>query len=296
LTGFSAQWLNLREPADQRSRNRKLERALAKHFDGWRPLTIVDLGCGTGANLRAMAPLLGPEQHWTLVDRDQALLDAAAHRLRSWADGADWKDGQLALFKGAKRINVEFRSADLAADLDAALGQNANLVTASALFDLTSAVFITGLARAVAARQSAFYTVLSYDGDQRWTPEHAADAAMLEAFHTHQRRDKGLGPAAGPDAPDALSETFSAAGYRVSEGDSAWRLGPGDAALITELALSFAAAVAETGLVNASTIASWRALARSGAIIGHTDTLALPSHPERDVIFRHPSRDAGTAG
>lgn len=281
MTGFSAQWLDLREAADRRSRNRKLEGALAKHFDGWRPLTIVDLGCGTGANLRAMAPRLGPEQHWTLVDSDQALLDAAADRLRSWSDGADWQNSQLALFKGAKRINVEFRRADLAKDVDLALGPNANLVTASALFDLASAVFITGLARAVAARRAAFYTVLSYDGDQRWTPEHAADAAMLEAFHTHQRHDKGLGPAAGPDAPDALSEAFSAAGYRVSEGDSAWRLGPGDGTLIAELALSFAAAVAETGLVDASTIASWRALPRSSAIVGHTDTLALPSPQAR---------------
>jgi SAM-dependent methyltransferase len=281
LTGFSAQWLDLREPADQRSRNRKLQRALAKHFDDWRPLTIVDLGSGTGANLRAMAPLLGPEQHWTLVDQDQALLDAAAHRLRSWSDGADWQDSRLALFKGAKRISVEFRCADLAHDLEAALGPNANLVTASALFDLASAVFITGFARAVAARRAAFYTVLSYDGDQRWTPEHVADAAMLEAFHTHQRRNKGLGPAAGPDAPDALSEAFAAAGYSVSEGDSAWRLGPGDRTLIAELAVSFAAAVAETGLLDASTIADWRTLSHSSAIVGHTDTLALPSHHAR---------------
>jgi hypothetical protein len=281
LTGFSAQWLNLREPADQRSRNRELERALAKHFDGRRPLTIVDLGCGTGANLRAMAPLLGPEQHWTLVDRDGALLDAAAHRLGSWADGADWREDQLTLVKGAQRIHVMFRRADLAGDLDAALGPDANLVTASALFDLASAAFITGLAHAVATRQSAFYTVLNYDGDQRWTPEHAADAAMLEAFHTHQRRDKGLGPAAGPDAPDALSEAFSAVGYRVSEGDSAWRLGSSDATLVGELALGFAAAAAETGLVNTSTIAAWRTLSRSGATVGHTDTLALPSHPAR---------------
>src|SRR5215472_7428268 len=113
LTGFSAQWLDRREPADQRSRNRTLERALAKHFDGWRPLTVVDLGCGTGS----------------------------------------------------KRINVEFRRADLARDLEAALGPNANLITASALFDLASAEFIAAFAAALAARQSAFYTVLTYDGD-----------------------------------------------------------------------------------------------------------------------------------
>jgi SAM-dependent methyltransferase len=276
LTGFSADWLDMRETADQRSRNPKLQRTLAKHFDGWRPLTVVDLGCGTGSNLRAMAPLLGPEQHWTLVDRDQALLDAAVQRLTSWADAADWTGSRLALCKGAKRLNVGFRRAELAADLDAALGPNANLVTASALFDLASAAFIADLAHAVAARRSAFYTVLTYDGDQRWTPEHEADAAMLEGFHTHQRRDKGLGRAAGPDAPDALSEAFYGEGYSVSEADSAWRLGPGDAPLIAQLQLSFAEAVAETGLVDASTIATWGAITRTSAIVGHADILALP--------------------
>src|SRR5439155_22281004 len=151
VTGFSTQWLDRREPADHRSRNRKLEHALAKHSDGWRPITVVDLGCGTGSNLRATAPLLGPEQHWTLVDNDQGLLDAAAERLTAWADGADRQGDKLALFKGAKRIDVAFRRADIARDLKAALGPSANLVTASALFDLVSVEFIARLAAAVAA-------------------------------------------------------------------------------------------------------------------------------------------------
>jgi SAM-dependent methyltransferase len=277
MSGFSPEWLDLREPVDHRSRNRKLERALAKHFDGWRPVTVVDLGCGTGSNLRATAPLLGPEQHWTLVDNDQRLLEAAAERLASWADGADRQGERLALFKGAKRINVEFRRADLAGDLEAALGPSVNLVTASALFDLASAAFIARFAAAIAVRKSAFYTVLTYDGDQRWTPEHEADAAMADAFHAHQTRDKGFGAAAGPDAPDALSEAFAAAGYTVQEGDSAWRLGPGDEALLVELASGFAEAVRETGQVDAQTIAAWRAIIRTAAIVGHADTLALPA-------------------
>jgi hypothetical protein len=276
MSGFASRWLDLREPVDHRSRNRKLERALARHFDGWRPITVVDLGCGTGSNLRATAPLLGPEQHWVLVDNDQALLDAAMERLSAWADGTDRGRARLALFKGAKRIEVEVRRADLAGDIDAALGSGVNLVTASALFDLASADFIARLAPAVAARKAAFYTVLTYDGDQRWTPEHEADAGMTEAFHAHQRRDKGLGPATGPDAPDALSEAFSRLGYRVSEGDSAWRLGTGDGALIAELAAGFAEATRETGQVDAQTIAAWRAATRTGAVVGHADTLALP--------------------
>ncbi len=276
MSGFSADWLDLREAADHRSRNRKLAHALAKHFDGWRPISVVDLGCGTGSNLRATAPLLGPEQHWTLVDMDAGLLDAAVARLATWADGADRQQEKLVLFKGAKRITVEFRRADLARDLDAALGPSANLVTASALFDLVSAEFIGKFAAALARRKSAFYTVLTYDGDQRWTPEHEADAALLDAFNTHQKRDKGFGPAAGPDAADALSEAFSAAGYAVQEGDSAWRLESEDAALIADLANGFAEAARETGLVDEPTIAAWRAITRTGAVVGHADTLALP--------------------
>jgi len=89
-------------------------------------------------------------------------------------------------------------------------------------------------------------------------------------------RDKGFGPAAGPEAPDALAEAFSGLGYAVSEGDSAWRLGAGDEALIGELATGLADAVAETGIVDAPTVASWRALARTEATVGHADTLALP--------------------
>src|SRR5262245_2224663 len=276
MSGFSAQWLDLREPVDHRSRNVELGHRLARHFEGWRPITIVDLGCGTGSNLRATAPLLGPDQYWTLVDYDQALLDAAGERLAAWADGADKKDDRLILFKGAKRLTVEFRRADIAGDLDTALGANANLVTASAFFDLVSADFIARFAAAVAKRKAAFFTVLTYDGDQRWTPEHDADAAMAEAFHAHQARDKGFGAAAGPNAPDVLGEAFTGAGYTIEEADSAWRLGESDAALVADLARGFAEAVRETGQVDAQTVADWSAIARTGAVVGHTDTLALP--------------------
>lgn len=276
MTGFSPEWLALREPADHRSRNPKIAQVLASYFDGWRPVTVIDLGCGTGSNLRATSPHLGPEQYWTLVDYDQTLLTAAAERLQAWADGSATKDDALVLFKGAKRITVTFRRADLSKELADVLSPGANLVTASALFDLVSPEFLADLVREIAKRKSAFYTVLTYDGDQRWTPEHEADAAMLQAFHDHQARDKGFGASAGPTAPDVLSEAFAAAGYSVHEGDSAWRLGEADAGLVADLANGFANAVVETGSVSAEEIASWRAVARTGCIVGHADTLALP--------------------
>src|SRR5262245_14307043 len=279
MSAFSAEWLDLREPVDHRSRNPTLARLLAQHFDGWRPLTVVDLGCGTGSNLRATAPLLGPEQHWTLVDRDPRLLEAAVARLTAWADTADSVHGGLVLGKGRQRIPVAFRRADLAADLDAALGPAVHLVTAAALFDLVSAAFLAKFAAALAARHAAFYTVLTYDGEQRWTPAHSADGAMLDAFHAHQRRDKGFGAAAGPAAPERLRQAFAAVHYRVREAGSPWCLGPEAAALIADLAQGFAAAVAETHAIAAATLAAWRSQHRTGAVVGHTDTLALPPLP-----------------
>jgi len=41
--------------------------------------------------------------------------------------------------------------------------------------------------------------------------------------------------------------------------------------------VGFADAVAETGQVDDKTLAAWRAVARTGAFVGHTDTLALPA-------------------
>ena len=279
MTDFAASWLDLREPADHRSRNRALARALSLHVGGLERLAIADLGCGTGSNLRASAPLLPAAQSWTLIDSSQDLLDAAVERLEAWAEQADREGETLLLAKGGKRIRVDFRRADLARDLDAALG-HADLVAASALFDLVSADFIGRFAASLARRRSAFYGVLTYDGRQAWTPACEADADLLDAFNAHQRGDKGFGPAAGPQASARLGEALRAAGYAVLEGDSAWRLGPGEEALIAQLAAGVADAVRQTGLVDSARIDEWRALEHDGAFVGHTDLLALPRRAE----------------
>lgn len=277
MSGFSPEWLALREPVDHRSRDARLARRIEARFGFSAHVEVVDLGCGTGSNLRATYALLGAEQSWTLVDYDPRLLDAARTRLSAWADEAKADGKGLLLVKSGKRLRLRFRQADLVQQLDAALGDRPELVTASALFDLCSADFIARFARAVATRGAAFYTVLTYNGVQTWTPPHAADAAMAAAFHAHQRTDKGFGAAAGPQAPQALADGFRRAGYRIEEGDSPWVLSGAHAALVRDLADGFAGAVAETGEVATATIASWRAIARTGAVVGHTDTLALPT-------------------
>ncbi len=276
MSGFSPEWLTLREPSDHRARDAMLGLKLADRLQKRGSVTVTDLGCGTGSNIRATYALLGPEQHWTLVDYDPKLLAAARTHLTAWADRATVQGDRLELVKSGKQLMVWFREANLVDKLDVALGEQPDLVTASALFDLCSPAFIARFADAVAKRNAVFYTVLTYNGIQKWTPKHAADAAMLEAFHTHQMTDKGFGPSAGPTAPAALAKAFKANGYTVHEGDSPWLLGRSDQPLVDALAPGFAGAVSELGSVPAATVAEWLAVARHGSEVGHTDTLALP--------------------
>lgn len=240
-------------------------------------IEVTDLGCGTGSNIRATYALLGAEQHWTLVDYDPALLAAARDLLGAWADRATPIGDKIELVKSGKTLVVSFRQADLTQDLETAIGAKPDLVTASALFDLCSVEFIDRFAAAVARRHATFYTVLSYNGIQRWTPKHRADDAMTKAFHAHQVTDKGFGASSGPGCPAALKAAFERNGYRVAEGDSPWLLGRMDQPLIDALAPGFAGAVRETEMVDDATVDDWLALKRHGAEVGHTDTLAFPA-------------------
>jgi SAM-dependent methyltransferase len=281
MSGFSPEWLALREPADTRARDPGLLGALAAHLAGRDSVDVVDLGCGTGANIRAIAPALGATQRWTLVDYDATLLTAARTALLAWADEGSEVGPSIALTKAGRVITVEFRQADLMQDLEAVLGGGPDLVTASALFDLCSADFINRMARAVAGEGAAFYTVLTYDGEQSWHPAHPADADMNAAFNEHQQIDKGFGSAAGPAAPAALALAFRQGGYEVVEAPSPWRIdgrmGADEQALIDALAGGFAGAVSEIGRVPPDVIADWLAMSRDESVVGHIDTLALPS-------------------
>jgi hypothetical protein len=136
-----------------------------------------------------------------------------------------------------------------------------------------------GFAKALAARGAPLYTTLTYNGRERWSPPHGADEAMLRAFHVHQHGDKGFGPAAGPDAAEALARALARNGFHVAREASPWIMESADARLIGELARGAAGAVRETGLVREDDVADWLA-ARVNAQrceIGHMDIFATPA-------------------
>jgi hypothetical protein len=265
MSGFSADWLALREPYDARARNRDVLDSVATAAAAGDAVAVVDLACGIGSTLRAVAPRLPPRQDWRLVDNDLSLLARAAAG------------------KAIPGIAVTRIPVDLARDLEAALDGRVNLVTASALLDLVSAEWLDRLVIEVAARRLPLYAALNYDGRVSFDPADPLDAAVIAAVNLHQQTDKGFGPALGPRAAEAAIKRFQAADYAVVHGRSDWHLLPRDHDIQRDMLAGWAGAAREIGGLSLPDAAAWLtrrrdllAAARSTVKVGHVDIFARP--------------------
>jgi hypothetical protein len=265
VTGFSADWLDLREPYDLRARSPAVLDALAAAVAGRESVAVVDLACGAGATRRAIASRLSRRQSWRLVDNDPRLLARAA-------EAAPTAGTDVAAF-----------AVDLARDLEAALAEPVDLVTVSALLDLVSAEWLDRLAAAIAARGLSLYAALTYDGRVTFEPTDALDARMIAAVNQHQRGDKGFGPALGPTAAFEAIARFEALGYAIVQDVSDWTFGGLDRAIQSDLLAGWGAAAREVGSLTRAEIEGWLARrrnhvasGRSSMRVGHVDFFARP--------------------
>jgi hypothetical protein len=230
---------------------------LLEHGDLGAPLEIIDLGAGTGANQRWLAPRLPFPQRWTHLDHDP-------------------------LISRVTPLPAETVIMDAAVDALAALlasssgGQH--LVTCSALLDVLTADQIEVVCRAVINSQVPALFSLTVTGTMSLTPAVSSDQQLLAAFNDHQRRAERV----GPDATGIVAHTLRTAGFRVHTQQTPWLLtassdfvdqflwGRLDAAMAQDLSLT-------------STAPAWFELRRSqlalGILrieVGHLDILALP--------------------
>src|SRR5687768_1357360 len=266
VESFSAEWLALREPADHAARAERLVDMAAAALRGASTVTVVDLAAGTGSNLRYLSVRLPCAQRWLLVDRDPALLEKAT--------------------RGGAPLNVTADAvhADLAQIDDSLFGGAATpvLVTASALLDLTSPQWLDALAARCRAAHAIALFALTYDGRIACQPDDPMDELVRGLINRHQQRDKGFGPAAGPDATDAAVQAFERHGFTAHRAPSDWELGAESRLLQQQLVDGWAAAAIEMSRRDADAIQAWRAR-RTEAIehgtsridVGHEDLLCL---------------------
>ncbi|RFF29523.1 class I SAM-dependent methyltransferase [Wenzhouxiangella sediminis] len=278
---FDGDWLALREAADHTARSDALAGRLAERLARRAPLRVLDLGAGTGSNLRWLAPRLPGPQDWLLLDHDAELLD----RAQVLAAPVSRDD---------RPTRVEARCADLA-ELSPELFEGLDLMTASALFDLVSASWLEQLADCIASAGAAALFALTVDGRRGFVDAAGraliddADRWMVRQFNAHQLRAKGLGRALGPAAASALPEALTAAGLRVFTERADWRLAAGEpqnGPLAQALIADWSQAVEEQSPESKAQVAAWRdrrlatlEAGRIGLYVGHVDVLALPEAP-----------------
>jgi SAM-dependent methyltransferase len=280
VSGFAGSWLSLREPYDHAARSVELAGRFAMAV-GKAP-HLLDLGCGTGSNLRYLAPRIAGPQRWLCVDYDPALLEVARTALRDWSNGQGWPtcgEGDcLTLARPGGEIRVGFTARDLACggfpDLEGVWG-----LSASALLDLTSAAWLDEFA--ARWRGTPLLMALSFDGRLLFQPAAPEDAEVCRRFIAHQRTDKGFGPALGPDAAAHLAGRLAAAGCAVRLEAADWQLGPDDGALLRATLTGILGAARE--IAQEACLEHWARLrARQLAAgelrltVGHLDLLALP--------------------
>jgi SAM-dependent methyltransferase len=296
MSDFSDQWLALRAAADSRARADQLVRRLRIKAD--EHLNVLDLGCGTGANLRHLAPLLAAagavEQHWTCADHAETLLARLAARTADWAAAQGHRftadDGSFRIRASDWHCRVQTETIDLAAGLASVPMPTGALMTASALLDLVSAAWLDGLLARCRQAQCRLLFTLSYDGRCALEPAHADDAAVITLVNRHQRGDKGFGPALGPAAASHAKDSCSALGYQAHTADSDWRIGPDEAdfqqALVDGWYRAAREAAPESDSALAARLTAWREAragwidaGRSRIIVGHRDLAAARPEP-----------------
>lgn len=245
----SPEWLRLREPADAAARSAELAERLARRLDG--PLVIHDLGGGSGAMGRWLAPRLPGPQHWVVHDRDEDLL-------------------ALAVAEPPAGVTVEARCSDIARLSPEDLA-GASAIVASALLDLLSAGELARMLDACAG--VPLLLALTVVGRVTLSPAEPLDTRVAAAFNAHQRRGGRLGP-------DAVQE-FARGECIVRP--SPWRLDATHAGLMAEWLDGWLAAACEQEPALAPEAVEYRdrrlAQAAAGELavtVDHADVLVLP--------------------
>ena len=289
MSGFAADWLQRREPFDAAARDNELARrfglALADGQSG--PRQIVDLAAGSGANFRALAPLLGGDQDWLLVENDPLLIAAQAAEIARWAKREGWQCQVIDAGVVVETETVKWRTRAQRLDLSQSLEQidlsACDGVTTSAFLDLVSTGWLDRLCDFLIRTGRPLLATLTVDGRREWRPTHAADVTVNEAFRSHQSSDKGFGPALGSLATTYLADRLAAQGYEVSTARSDWRIGAERCEMLLQMVEESVAVARETEPTASAVFAGWsaerNAQIRAGLLaldVGHLDLLAVP--------------------
>jgi hypothetical protein len=255
------EWLVLREPADAAARSAELAERVARRLRATGDLVIHDLGGGSGAMGRWLAPRLPGPQHWVIHDRDADLLELAAAAPRGFAS-----------------VTVETRRSDITALAPDDLA-GASLITASALLDMLTPDELARMLDPCTAAGCPILISMTVVGRVALSAADPLDAQFGAAFDHHQRRDGRL----GPDAVALAVELLRGTGAEVLVRPSPWRLDGAHAELAAMWLRGWVAPAVEQEPALAAVAGTYLdqrlAQLRAGELavtVDHADLLVMP--------------------
>jgi hypothetical protein len=160
---------------------------------------IIDLGAGTGANQRWLAPQLPIRQRWLHLDHNPVIS-------RSLPLPAE--------------TEIVDESVEALGQLLTRASGDRQLVTCSALLDVLTTEQVEAVCRAVIDNRVPAFFSLTVTGGLRLSPNDPHDRLLLTAFNDHQRRAGG----AGPEATTLTVSLLRAAEFAVTTQETPWRL------------------------------------------------------------------------
>ena len=218
LPQVSPDWLLLRAAMDDRSRSAELTREAATLLRPGRQV-IHDLGSGSGAMMRWLAPQLPGPQRWVLHDADAAILDQ--------------RDPE-AVLDSSGRPTIARDSVEQLDELDASALADATMVVASALLDVITFGEARRIVDACIALHVPALFSLTVVGRVEFDPGNDLDDQFGRAFNEHQRRDADGRRLLGPDAAGVVGNMFADADWNVRTANTPWMLSPADGELVSE--------------------------------------------------------------
>jgi hypothetical protein len=220
---------------------------------------IIDLGAGTGANQRWLAPRLPIRQRWLHLDHNPVI------------------SRSLPL---AAETEIVDESVEALGELLTRSSGDRQLVSCSALLDVLTTEQIQAVCRAVIDNRVPAFFSLTVTGRLRLSPADAHDQLLLAAFNDHQCR----AGRAGPEATTLTVNLLRAAEFAVTTQKTPWRLTAESGLAFVDQMLEerLAAAVAQDPAL-ARTAKAWFELRRAQLAAGllrieldHCDILGLP--------------------